>query len=189
VEGQKTIAYEICEQLNWSAPDYVLIPTSSGGNFSAVYKGFKEFHEAGFIQSMPRLIAVQAEGSSPIHKAFTEGKSWISEFPNPKTIAHAIENPYPPSGNRVLRILKENKGMTVTVTDNEILESQKLLSSKEGIFAQPASAATLAALLKLKEKNHFTENEKIVLLISGTGLNDNSVFQFHKASYEVMDEL
>jgi len=189
VEGQKTAAYEICEQLDWKAPDFVLIPTSSGGNFSALYKGFKEFLEAGFIKSIPVMIAVQAEGSSPIFRAFEEGKLRVTEFPTPHTIAHAIENPFPPSGNRVLHILKENEGLSIAVNDREILDAQKLLAVKEGIFGQPASAATLAALMKLKETKLFGKNARIVLVISGTGLNDYSVFRYHEMKCEEISEL
>ncbi|RKY83767.1 threonine synthase [candidate division KSB1 bacterium] len=167
IEGQKTIAYEICEQLNWDVPEYIVIPVSSGGNFSAIYKGFKEFFEAGFISTIPELIGVQAEGCSPIYKAYIQGKPQIEEFSKPHTIAHAIENPYPPSGNRVLKIVKENYGKIVAVNDEEIIFSQKLLSLKEGIFAQPASAAALGALLKLKDKRFFEKNDKIVLIITG----------------------
>ncbi|WP_456365507.1 threonine synthase, partial [Thermococcus sp.] len=102
VEGYKGIAFEIAEEVT---PDYVLIPTSSGGLFRGVAKGFIELKESGLIEELPTLVAVQAEGCSPICRAFKEGKEKIERFERPKTIAKAIANPYPPSGNAVLKLL------------------------------------------------------------------------------------
>ncbi|EEB73868.1 Threonine synthase [Thermococcus sp. AM4] len=161
-EGYKGIAFEIAEELT---PDYVLIPTSSGGLFRGVAKGFLELYENGLIDGLPKLIAVQAEGCSPICKAFREGKEKVERFENPKTIAKAIANPYPPSGNAVLKLLREFGWGCVSVSDDEIRKAQKRLA-REGLFVQPASATGIAALEKLS----LPEGAKVVSILTGSGL-------------------
>jgi len=184
VEGQKTIAFEICEKFSFDVPDFVFIPVSSGGNFSAIYKGFKEFYNLGFILKIPKLIGVQAKRCSPVVSAFEKGKKDIEKFKNPQTIAHAIANPFPPSGNRVLRIVKENKGRLISVSDEEILNAQRLLSKYEGIFCQPASATSIASVIKLKEEGYLKGKEVIVSVLTGNGLNDPSVFKYYKPNFK-----
>ncbi|MBP1911225.1 threonine synthase [Thermococcus stetteri] len=166
VEGYKGIAFEIAEELT---PDYVLIPTSSGGLFRGIAKGFIELKESGLIEELPTLIAVQAEGCSPICRAFGEGKEKIERFENPKTIAKAIANSYPPSGNAVLKLLREFGWECATVSDGEILEAQRELAG-EGIFVQPASATGIAALKKLVESGEIEERTKVVSILTGSGL-------------------
>ncbi|NJE76427.1 threonine synthase [Thermococcus sp. ES12] len=162
IEGYKGIAFEIAEELT---PDYVLIPTSSGGLFRGIAKGFIELYESGLIEELPRLIAVQAEGCSPICRAFKGGKERIERFDNPKTIAKAIANPYPPSGNAVLKLLREFGWGCVSVSDGEILDAQRKLA-REGLFVQPASATGVAALRKLS----LPEGAKVVSILTGSGL-------------------
>lgn len=166
VEGYKGIAFEIAEEVT---PDYVLIPTSSGGLFRGVAKGFIELHKSGLIESVPILIAVQAEGCSPICRAFSEGKTKIERFEGPKTIAKAIANPYPPSGNAVLKLLRELGWLCVAVSDDEIGEAQRKLA-REGLFVQPASATGIAALRKLVESGTIPEGAKVVSILTGSGL-------------------
>ncbi|RKX51421.1 MAG: threonine synthase [Thermotoga sp.] len=174
VEGQKTIAYEICEQLQWSVPDVVIVPTSSGGNISAIWKGFKEFLNLGLIKKLPRMICVQSEGCAPIVKAYKEHASSTELWRNPNTIAHSISNPDPrlASSERTLKLLKESHGYAIAVSDNDILHAQKILALKEGIFAEPASAAPIAAIPHLLEKGVIEKDDKIVCIITGTGLKD-----------------
>lgn len=162
IEGYKGIAFETAEEVS---PDYVLIPTSSGGLFRGIAKGFMELHESGLIDSLPKLIAVQAEGCSPICRAFHEGEEKVERFENPKTIAKAIANPYPPSGNAVLKLLREFGWDCVAVSDGEIREAQRKLAS-EGLFVQPASATGIAALRKLD----LPEGAKVVSILTGSGL-------------------
>ncbi|NJE05311.1 threonine synthase [Thermococcus sp. M36] len=162
IEGYKGIAFEIAEELS---PDYVLIPTSSGGLFRGIAKGFIELHESGLIDAVPTLIAVQAEGCSPICRAFSEGKARIERFESPKTIAKAIANPYPPSGNAVLKLIRDFGWSCVSVSDDEILEAQRKLAS-EGLFVQPASATGIAALKKMD----LPEGAKVVSILTGSGL-------------------
>ena len=176
VEGSKTIAFEICEQMNFEIPDFVVVPTSSGGNLRGIMKGFEEFQLCGLIGKVPRIICAQASGCSPIYNAYAENKETISQVENPDTIAHAIENPFPPSGNEALRKIKENDGLSVAVTDDEILQAQKRLAM-EGIFVQPAAAVPLAAVEKLGKRNVLGKNCSIVCIITGSGLKYTAVFE------------
>lgn len=158
VEGYKSIAFEIGEA------DYVIIPTSSGGLIRGVMKGFGEMKDSGIIDKLPIPVAAQARGCSPICNAFEEGGK-IKRVENPRTIAHAIENPYPPSGNAVLDVLRKSNGICISVEDEEIIRAQRRLA-KEGLFVQPASAVSLAALKKLKNMGE----RRIVLILTGSGL-------------------
>ncbi|MBA7473762.1 Tryptophan synthase beta chain [subsurface metagenome] len=179
VEGSKTIAFEICEQMNFEVPDYVVVPTSSGGNIRGILKGFEEFRLCGLINKVPKMICAQASGCSPIYNAYSSNAEVISRVENPHTIAHAIENPYPPSGNEVLRRIKEHKGTFVAVTDEETLQAQKQLA-KMGILGQPASAVPLASVKKLREQGFLDENDTVVCIVTGGGLKDATVFENHK---------
>jgi threonine synthase len=178
VEGSKTIAFEISEQMNFDVPDYIVIPTSSGGNIRGILKGFEEFKQCGLINEVPKMICAQASGCSPIYNAYTNNMKTISRVENPHTIAHAIENPYPPSGNEVLRKISDNGGFFAAVTDDEILQAQKRLT-KEGIFVQPAAAVPLAAVKKLKKKNTVDKNSTMVCIVTGGGLKYTAVFEKH----------
>jgi len=179
VEGSKTIAFEICEQMNFEVADYVVVPTSSGGNIRGILKGFEEFRLCGLINKVPKMICAQARGCSPIYNAYSSHAEVISRVENPHTIAHAIENPYPPSGNEVLRRMKENGGTFVAVTDEEILRAQKRLA-KIGLFGQPASAVSLASVKKLRGQNFLDENDTVVCIVTGGGLKDMTVLENHE---------
>ncbi|MBO8174477.1 MAG: threonine synthase [Thermococcus sp.] len=166
IEGYKSISFEIVEEI---MPDYVIVPTSSGGLIRGIIKGFLELKKSELIDRLPTFVCVQAEGCSPIYRAFVEGREKIERFENPHTIAHAIENPYPPSGNAVLRLLKKLNGICIAVSDEEILEAQRTLA-QEAVFVQPASATGIAAVKKLREEGRIKEDEKIVSILTGAGL-------------------
>lgn len=166
VEGYKSMSFEIAEEFT---PDYVVIPTSSGGLFRGIVKGFRELVASGLMDALPKFVAVQAEGCPPICRAFESGKERIERFENPHTIAHAIENPHPPSGNAVLRLLRELDGLCVSVTDGEILEARRGLG-REGLFVQPASATVIAALRRLVEGGAIEEGSRVVGILTGSGL-------------------
>lgn len=179
VEGYKTIAFEICEQLNFDIPDYVIIPTSAGGNIRGIEKGFREFKNIGLIDRIPKIIAVQASGCSPIYNAFEKDKENITRIEEPNTIAHAIENPFPPSGNQVLRMLKKNGGISVSVDDEEIIRAQRKMASI-GIFGQPASATSLAAVEKLVSSRYLKESDRVVCIVTATGLKFTAALDKHE---------
>ncbi|ASJ10965.1 threonine synthase [Thermococcus sp. P6] len=185
IEGYKSISFEIIEEVT---PDYVVVPTSSGGLFRGIVKGFLELKESEIIEKLPRFVVVQAKGCSPICGAFEKKKERVERFESPRTIAHAIENPYPPSGNAVLRLLKEFNGLCVTVTDEEILKAQKELGG-EGIFVQPASATGIAAIRKLVAGKIVEEGAKIVDILTGAGLKTLSSVKTAEVSECDLDSL
>lgn len=178
VEGYKTIAFEICEQLNFNVPDYVIVPTSAGGNIRGIEKGFKEFKNCGLIVKVPKIISVQALGCSPIYSAYKNHSKTVLRFSEADTIAHAIGNPTPPSGNQVLRMIKANGGTVIAVPDEEIIKAQAMLASV-GIFGQPASVASLAAIKKLRDINYLKGNEKLVCIITASGLKYTAALDKH----------
>ena len=169
VAGYKTMAYEICEQSNFEVPDYVIVPTSAGGQIRGIFQGFLDFYQCGYIDRLPAMIAAQASGCAPIAAAFEKGESKVSRFENPNTIAGAIQNPFPPSGNSVLRILKEYNGFTATASDDEMLAAQRRLGSR-GLFVQPESALTLAVVKKLVASGKIKTGARVVCVLSGSGL-------------------
>ncbi len=183
VEGSKSISFEICEQLGYDVPEYVVIPTSSGGNSRGIIKGFLEFYQQGLINRLPRIICVQLEGCAPIYQAWKNKDEKISPVQEPKAIDHAIANPYPPSGNELLRKLRMYDGMVTTVSDNEALESQVLLA-KEGIFAQPAAAVSIAAIKKLRANGIIDKKNKCVAIITGSGLKYSGILNKHSFGSE-----
>ena len=169
VAGYRTMAYEICEQSNFDVPDYVIVPTSAGGQFRGIFQGFLDFLQCGRINRLPTMIAAQAAGCAPIATAFMKGETQVSRFPNPNTIALAISNPFPPSGNEVLRLLAKYGGFTATGTDQEILIAQRRLGLA-GLFVQPDSALTLAVAKNLIRDGKINTASRVVCVLSGSGL-------------------
>ena len=122
------MGYEICEQLNYDVPDRIVIPVGNAGNISAVWKGLKEFHELGFIKKLPKMTGIQAAGSAPIAQTIKAGSDKIVPVETPETIATAIRIGAPVSWKKAVNAIRESKGTAETVTDDEILEAQKLLA-------------------------------------------------------------
>jgi threonine synthase len=183
VEGSKTIAFEIAEQLGFQMPDYVIVPTSAGGNLRGIEKGLREFHAVGLIDRIPQVICAQATGCSPIATAWAEEKDQIKHFGQTHTIAHAIENPFPPSGNQVLRRLHENGGRSVSVSDDEIVVAQAELA-RHGIFGQPASAVPIASIKKLLAEGYLQAGDSVAAIITGSGLKYTTAFERHQIRYD-----
>ncbi len=182
VEGSKSIAFELCQQLNYKVPDFVIIPTSSGGNARGIIKGFLEFYEQKLISKLPRIVAVQLEGCAPIYQAWIDKQEKISAVKNPQAIDQAIANPFPPSGNELLRKLKKYNGLVTAVSDYEALQGQRMLA-KEGIFAQPAAAVSIAAIRKLRKEGIINQKSRCVALVTGAGLKYSGVLEKQKFSF------
>ncbi len=163
IEGQKTAAFEIVDYLG-DAPDFHFIPVGNAGNITAYWKGYKEYHKAGKNKKLPRMIGWQAEGAAPIVKGFP--------IKNPQTIATAIRIGNPYSWQPALQAAKESNGFIDAVSDDEILEAYKLVASTEGIFCEPASAASIAGVIKAYRKGLFKGGETIVCTLTGNGLKD-----------------
>ena len=169
IEGQKTNAYEIFEQLGYKAPDYVVLPVGNAGNISAIWKGFKELKEWGISNSVPKMVGVQAAGAQPLVEAFEHGRESVIAV-QPKTIASAINIGNPASWRKALAALRESKGMALAVADEETIAARMDLASSEGIFVEPASAVPLAALKKLMGR--IEKDATVVCICTGNGLKD-----------------
>ena len=175
LEGQKTLAFEILDQLDSKTPDTVILPVGNGGNISAAWKGFTEFQQLSITKTRPRMVGIQAEKAAPIATAVKRRENKIRPVHNPQTIATAIRIGSPVNWPKVLKAIEESKGTAETVTDFEILEAQKELATLEGIFVEPASAATIAGLEKLRGQGKIDPSETIVCVTTGHGLKDPSV--------------
>ena len=163
IEGQKTAAFEVIDTLG-EAPDYLFIPVGNAGNITAYWKGFKEYHEAGKAKIRPRMMGFQAEGAAPIVRGHIVEK--------PETVASAIRIGNPASWKRAEAARDESGGIIDMVSDDEILAAQKMLATKGGIFGEPASAASLAGLVKLRKQGRDFSKSRIVCVVTGTGLKD-----------------
>jgi threonine synthase len=172
IEGQKSLGYEICDQLNQEAPDRIIVPVGNAGNISAIWKGFTEFHELGVIKELPKMTGIQAAGSAPIAKAIKSGSDAIVPVSAPETVATAIRIGAPVSWKKALNAIRDSHGTAETVTDEEILSAQKLLARVEGLFVEPASASSIAGLIKLVQNGVIDRDELIVCVTTGHGLKD-----------------
>ena len=165
IEGQKTAAFEIVDEFG-DAPDYLFIPVGNAGNITAYWKGFVEYHRIGKASHTPKMMGFQAAGAAPI----VRGKI----IKRPKTIATAIRIGNPASWQKAVAARDESGGIIGCVTDDEIMGAYRLAATKEGIFGEPASAASLAGLVKLAGKQSFSD-KRVVCIVTGTGLKDPGV--------------
>ena len=163
IEGQKTASFEICDSLG-EAPDLQVMPVGNAGNITAYWKGYKEYKENGKIEKLPKMLGFQAEGSAPIVRGHP--------IKDPETLATAIRIGNPASWKQAEAARDESGGIIDMVSDAEIVDAYKLLALKEGIFAEPASAASIAGLLKLNRKGYFKGAVKITCILTGHGLKD-----------------
>ncbi|MFZ9212896.1 MAG: threonine synthase [Candidatus Nanopelagicales bacterium] len=163
IEGQKTASFEVIDRLG-DAPDLHVLPVGNAGNITAYWKGYVEYKNDSISSKLPQMWGFQAAGASPI----VDGK--IVE--KPETIATAIRIGNPASWQQALNAKEESKGRIDKVTDEQILKSYHLLAEKEGVFVEPSSAAGVAGLLMLKEKNELPKDKVIVITVSGNGLKD-----------------
>ena len=163
IEGQKTAAFEIIDSLG-DAPDYLFIPVGNAGNITAYWKGFTEYYQAGKASRRPRMMGFQAEGAAPIVRGRV--------IEAPETIASAIRIGNPASWQKAVRARDDSGGVIDMVSDGEILAAQKLMAAKGGIFGEPASAASLAGLIKFCHKGMDMSQKRVVCVVTGTGLKD-----------------
>ncbi|MDD4137507.1 MAG: threonine synthase [Methanoregula sp.] len=171
LEGQKTIGFEVVDQLG-EVPDRIVLPVGNAGNISAVYKGLLELQELGFINRLPMMTGIQAEGSSPIVRAIHENLPEVEPDLHPETIATAIRIGAPVNGEKALIAIRKTGGLAESVTDDEILRMQRDLARKEGIGVEPASAASVAGIRKLAENGMIDRDERIVCVVTGHLLKD-----------------
>jgi threonine synthase len=169
-EGSKTLAYEVAEQLGWKAPDHVVIPIASGSMLTKIYKGFNELGKLGLIEAgSTRVSGAQAEGCSPVARAFAGGHDFVSPV-KPDTIAKSLAIGNPADGIYALDIIRKTEGAAEAVTDEEIVEGIKLLAETEGVFTETAGGVTIATLKKLAETGRIGRDEVTVAYITGIGL-------------------
>jgi threonine synthase len=177
MEGYKLTALEIFLQLGRRVPRTVFVPLSSGGHLLGLMRGFADLERAGLAASYPTIVGVQASGCAPLVSAFERGLERWERPAEVRTIAHAIANPTPPAGNTVLRLIRERRGLLVAVKDDEMLEAQRELAALEGLFCQPESATTLAALKKLVRNERAGGDGDDVIVLTGSGLKTPALLE------------
>ncbi len=172
LEGQKSQAYEIAEQLGWKAPDYLVCPVGCGTNLAAIWKGFKELHKLELIEELPKLIAVQPDGCNVVVQAYNSKSKQLKPLEKPSTICSAVAAGYPLDGKKVLTALKESHGTAVQVTDEEALDVEQSMAKEEAIFAEPSGALAMTAVKALAAKGFFKKDDVVVCVATGNGLKD-----------------
>lgn len=182
MEGDKTIAYEICMDLGWQAPDCVVIPVGGGGDLAGQWKGYKELYRLGWIDSLPRLVAAQAQAGAPLMDAVLRGNGKIEPCLDiGDSIADGVLSKWPDYGYLALQAVQESQGTAVAVSEDEIIAAGKLLARQEGVFVEPSSAVAVAGYKKLLDQGEIDRDERVVLIGSATGLKhpDAVLEEFH----------
>ena len=169
-EGKKTVAHEICEQLDFIAPDYVAVSVGDGCTVAGVYKGLYDMYMVGLIDKLPRIISVQAEGCCPINTAVMSGEPWQPQEEN--TYADSIAVGVPRNPDKAINAIKDSDGICVNVSDDEIRAAQRYLAKKTGVFGEPAGVTATAGLLKLSREGRLPKDATIVSIVTGNGLKD-----------------
>ncbi|OQA57767.1 MAG: Threonine synthase [Candidatus Omnitrophica bacterium ADurb.Bin277] len=181
IEGQKTAAFEIVDDLG-DAPEYHAIPVGNAGNITAYWKGYKEYKKAGKSGTLPQMLGFQAAGSAPIVLGHPVAK--------PETIATAIRIGNPASWQGAVAARDESGGLIDMVTDEEITKAYRFLAEREGVFAEPASAAPVAGVIRLAQRNYFKEGSRIVITLTGAGLKDpDFALSFNDPVYTIEADL
>jgi threonine synthase len=170
IEGKKTVGLEIWQQNAWRAPSVIVVPTGDGVIISGVFKAFHDLRATGLISRLPRLVCVQAKKSDAIHRYITTGR--YRNATNPATIADSISVSIPSNAHLARAAVLQSDGFSLTVSDEEILAGQRTLAATTGVFAEPAAAAAVAALGKLRHAKFLRPRDQIVVLVTGHGLKD-----------------
>jgi threonine synthase len=172
LQGQKSIGFEIADQLGWRVPDRVVVPMGNCANIWAIHKGFFELDAVGITKGLPKMTGVQAKGAMPIVNAVRKGLERFEVVKNPETIATAIRIGNPVNGVKALRAIRVSGGTAEAVSDEEIVKAQKLVARLEGIGVEPASAASIAGLRKLVKRGQVSKDELVVCVATGHILKD-----------------
>ena len=184
IEGKKTVSLEIAEQLGWRTPDFVAVSVGDGCTIAGVWKGFKDLYAAGFIDALPRLISVQAEGCCPVNRAAAENKpiAWMDE----NSVADSIAVGAPRNGGKALAAIRESNGIVVNVSDDEILAAMRLTGRKAGVFGEPSGIAGTAGLIKAVHQKLIPPDALVVSIVTGNGLKDIAAAQRAAGSGEAL---
>ncbi len=183
IEGQKTVAFELAEQLEWRVPDHLVVPGGNLGNSSAFGKGFRELLDSGLIETQPKITVVQAEGAAPFARFYSdaEHESFVNDE-HPQTLASAIKIGAPVSWQKAWRAVRETGGSVMTVTEQEIADAKAVIG-RDGIGCEPASATTVAGIHKLVAQNEIKEHETVVAVLTGHVLKDTDyVIKYHSGN-------
>jgi threonine synthase len=172
IEGEKTAAFEMGEQMHWQVPDCVVVPVAEGSTIAAVWKGYSEMKRLGWIASLPKMIGVQAENASPIFTAWKEEQDPVAV--RPATLAESLAVGAPRDWRKAIHAVRESGGMMVTVSDREILQAMHLLAERSGLITEPGSAAALAGLVSLLRSRQLPRTISAALLITGGGLRHSA---------------
>ena len=169
-EGKKTVTLELMEQLGWQVPDYVALSVGDGCTIAGAWKGFKDLYAAGFIDRLPRLLSVQAEGCCPLNRAIQTGEPWRPMEEN--TLADSIAVGVPRNADKALAAIRESQGIAVNVSDEEILEAMRLMGRTQGVFGEPAGVTGTAGVKKALELGLIDPDATVVSIVTGNGLKD-----------------
>ncbi|MBI1735313.1 MAG: threonine synthase [Candidatus Rokubacteria bacterium] len=171
LEGKKTMGLELAEQLDWRMPDVLLYPTGGGTGLVGIPKGYEELRAMGWLPgSLPRFVAVQADGCAPVVKAFREGADTTTPWPDPTTHAAGLRVPGPFAGRQMLRVLRDSGGDAIAVTERAIVDAQHLVARLEGIWTSPEGAALVAALAAMKDRGGVTADTEVAMIFTGAGI-------------------
>jgi threonine synthase len=176
IEGTKTIAYEVCEQMNWNPPDWIVFPVGTGSGIIGCYRGLQELRRLGWISRISKLVCIQAEGCAPIARAYKQQETDILPVKEPKTVAEGLAVGAPPKGQLVFEALRKTGGIAETVSDTETLETARTLAAREGLFVEVSSAPSVAGAIKLMHAGIIDKKDTVVCELTGTGLKSHAEY-------------
>ena len=186
IEGTKTIAYEICEQMKWEPPDWIIFPVGTGSGIVGCAKGLQELQKIGWIDKMPKLVCIQAEGCAPISAGFKTGAKDIVPVRLPRTMAEGIAVGAPPKGTLVLEAVRRTGGVAETVSEDQILDCARSLAANEGLYVEISAAPSVAGAKKLVESGVIDKGDTVVCELTGTGLKSSrEYFQIVRNPIEI----
>lgn len=169
-DGKGTMALEICEQLGWESPDYIVYPVGGGVGLLGMWKMFTILQRLGWIRNRPRIVAVQPNGCAPVVDAYNKGRTEVGEWKGPETIAKGLKIPKPLAGRWILKSLRESRGLALKVSDREIHNAMLNVAKRDGLLIEPSSAAAFAAIPKLHDTGTIDRKDSLVVIATGSGL-------------------